>query len=67
MTKPLKLPSYIIDVFYEFAERRQKGLPITDGERDWLAAELATYPHYNEWLANDLLDKALSKTSKAVA
>jgi hypothetical protein len=58
-TKPIL--GAIIDV----NKRTDAGLPVTDGERAWIQAELAATPGYLEWHAADLLDKTL-KLKKAL-
>jgi hypothetical protein len=61
MSKIINLPRYLIDAMTDVIRRDERGERVTEGEREWISAELATFPEYNEWLAADLLDKALRK------
>jgi hypothetical protein len=55
----------LIDEIIDVNKRTEAGLPVTDGERAWIKYELDTTPGYLEWLAQDMLDKAIKKKALA--
>ena len=59
MPRIVYLRQDLVDAIIDVNARTEAGLLVTDGEREWIRNELNATPGYLEWLAADLLDKAL--------